>query len=64
MKMKYLIFLLAILFVSCAHETAVDKRHKCVVELVREGVPAKEAAEACKYTFRNEIEIAPRSNLK
>lgn len=57
-------FLLAFLFISCAHETAVDKRHKCVVELVREGVPAKEAAEACKYTFRNDMVIAPRGKLK
>lgn len=48
-------FLLALLFVSCAHETAVDKRYKCVLQLVKEGVSAKESAEACKYTYRNQF---------
>jgi hypothetical protein len=45
--------LLVLLIVGCANNTIVDKKHKCVVELVKEGVTAKESAEACKYTFDN-----------
>ena len=46
-------FLLALMFISCAHDTVVDKKYKCMVQLVEQGVEAGKAAEACQYTFKN-----------
>lgn len=45
--------LLTLLFISCAHETVVDKKYKCMLQLVEQGVEAQKAAEACQYTFKN-----------
>jgi hypothetical protein len=48
------LLLLSMLLTSCAiNETIIDKRYKCMVQLVEQGVEAHKAAEACKYTFKN-----------
>jgi hypothetical protein len=47
------------LLVSCS-TTSGDKKYKCVLDLVREGVDADKAAKACKYTYKNmDYEIGP-----
>lgn len=55
--MRYLLVFL--LLQGCA-TTAQDKKFKCVLDLVREGVDADKAAKACKYTFKNvDYEVGP-----
>ena len=52
-----------LLLASCATSNQ-DRKAKCLVELVREGVLAEDAAKACKSTFTNRIIYAPRGTLK
>lgn len=49
------ILLLCLFLVSCASRTNQDRKHDCLLDLVKEGVNAKEASAACVSTFTNKM---------